>query len=61
MVVLPHVLPIGHQQVMELQELEPRFVHHDPMDSGDEQTKTKICIEKLDLVHTNNFASAKKF
>lgn len=47
--------------MMELQELELRFAHHDPMDSGGEQAKTKTCVEKLDLVHTKNFASAKKF
>lgn len=41
MLVLHHLPPTGHQQAMELQELELCFVHHLPMDMGLGQAKNK--------------------
>lgn len=46
MLVLHHLPPTGHQQVMELQELELHFVHHNPVDLSLEQTKNKQCQKK---------------
>lgn len=62
MLVLHHLPPTGHQQAMELQELELCFVHHLPMDMGLGQAKnkqTKRYEEKPGSAHTKRSASAK--